>query len=234
MGHGPGAIKFNGLRLHLSQCVTCNVAGNSPGIATAKHKMTTHFSIEQRNVQMRQFVSRAIVAIMAVLAFAVSAEARDCKTDAVTASGSPAATQLIAYPSSLMAWRNAVRDKHGAEWNSWRYAQDRDVDCQRQDGKWLCTRIARPCQDTLSTITDGEKITKKRQCKDDSLSSYGRRERNEEEAANQSTWGWRIDARKKYGSDWAEWDNASDKDIDCRKKGSRYQCVAVATACLPE
>ena len=161
-----------------------------------------------------------------------SANARDCKEDAVKAVGEPAATQIVAYPSSLFAWRRAVRDAHGAEWNSWRYAQDRDIDCQREDGKWQCTRSARPCQDTLSTVVQGEKVTKKKNCKSDPLSSYGRREKTEDKATDQAIWGWRIDARRKYGRDWAKWDNASDRDVDCRKSRSRYQCIAVGVACL--
>lgn len=183
---------------------------------------------------MKRLVSAVCVAVLAAVSMAAQANARDCKTEAITASGEPASTQIVAYPSSLFAWRKSVREAHGAEWNSWRYAQDRDVDCQREDGKWRCTRTARPCQDTLSSIVEGEKVTKKKDCKNDPVSSYGRRERTEDAASEQSIWGWRIDTRKKYGRKWASWDNASDRDIDCRKRGSRYQCIAVAVACLPE
>lgn len=183
---------------------------------------------------MKQIVSVLGLACLTVIAVATSASARDCKTDPITATGEPASTQVVAYPSSLFAWRRAVRDAHGAEWNSWRYAQDRDVDCKREDGKWQCTRKARPCQDTLSSLAQGEKVTKKKECKNEPLSSYGRREKTEDKAADQAIWGWRIDTRRKYGKDWAKWDNASDRDIDCRKTGSRFQCVAVAVACMPE
>lgn len=182
---------------------------------------------------MRRVISRLCLSVLAVFSVVATANARDCKTDAVTAVGEPASTQIVAYPSSLFAWRRAVREQHGAEWNSWRYAQDRDIDCQREDGKWQCTRTARPCQDTLSSIAEGESVSKKKECKAEPLSSYGRRERNEDEASEQSIWGWRIDTRRKYGREWAVWENASDRDIDCRKTGSRYQCIAVGIACLP-
>lgn len=182
---------------------------------------------------MTRVLSVVWMAALALVTFAASAQARDCKTDAIEAVGEPASTQIVAYPSSLFAWRRAVRDAHGAEWNSWRYAQDRDIDCQRTDGKWQCTRKARPCQDTLSSLADGEKITKKKECKSDPLSSYGRRESSEDDATEQAIWGWRIDARRKFGRDWAKWDNASDTDVDCRKRGSKYQCIAVGVACLP-
>ncbi len=182
---------------------------------------------------MKRVFSVVCLALLAVFSITASANARDCKTDAVEAVGEPASTQIVAYPSSLFAWRRAVRDAHGAEWNSWRYAQDRDIDCKRADGKWQCTRNARPCQDTLSTVAQGEKVTKKRECKSDPVSSYGRREKTEDKAADQAIWGWRIDARRKHGGDWAKWDNASDRDVDCRKRGSRFQCVAIGIACLP-
>lgn len=183
---------------------------------------------------MKQLVSVVCLSFLTLVAGVMSAHARDCKTDPIKAEGEPASTQIVAYPSSLFAWRRAVRDAHGAEWNSWRYAQDRNVDCQREDGKWICRRTARPCQDTLSSIAQAEEVTKKKNCKNDPLSSYGRRERNEDDAAEQAVWGWRIDTRRKYGREWAKWDNASDRDVDCRKRGSRFQCVAIATACLPE
>ena len=44
----------------------------------------------------------------------------DCK-DAVVAEGKPASLRdLGAYPNSLLAWRSAVKDKYGSEYNSWR------------------------------------------------------------------------------------------------------------------
>ena len=57
---------------------------------------------------------------------------------------------LGAYPNSLMAWRSAVKEKFGGEYNSWRYAKDPDVNCTEKDGQWVCVRTAKPCKDLLS------------------------------------------------------------------------------------
>jgi len=71
----------------------------------------------------------------------------DCK-NAVVAEGKPALLRdLGAYPNSLFAWRSAVKDKYGSEYNSWRYAKDAKVDCtQNNDKQWVCKRNARPCK----------------------------------------------------------------------------------------
>ena len=85
---------------------------------------------------------------------AVAAD-EDCKS-AVNAEGTPASLRdLGAYPNSLMAWRSAVKEKYGSEYNSWRYAKDRDVKCDEKDGKWICKRSAKPCKDVLHRMLDG-------------------------------------------------------------------------------
>jgi hypothetical protein len=74
----------------------------------------------------------------------------------VKAEGTPASLRdLGAYPNSLMAWRSAVKEKYGSEYNSWRYAKDRDVKCDEKDGKWVCKRAAKPCKDVLHRMLDG-------------------------------------------------------------------------------
>ena len=166
-----------------------------------------------------------------------SASARECKKEAVTAEGSVKSLRdLEAYPSSLFAWRAAVKEKFGGEWNSWRYAEEGKVDCKevksdKQSG-WICTRTAKPCQDTLSTVV-GE-VAKKANCKEEALSSYGSKKDTEAKAIEESKSGWSIDTSKKYGAEWAKWDNASGGDQDCRKIGGGYQCIAVATPCMPK
>ena len=73
----------------------------------------------------------------------------DCK-DTVKAEGKPASLRdLGAYPNSLLAWRSAVKDKYGGEYNSWRYAKDAKVDCTEKAGQWVCVRTAKPCKDLL-------------------------------------------------------------------------------------
>jgi hypothetical protein len=178
-----------------------------------------------------RFLMRLVVLTAAVSAIAaVPAAAEDCK-DPVTATGRPATLRdLGAYPNSLFTWRSVVKDKYGSEFNSWRYAKDRDVDCEQEDGKWVCTRTAKPCKDVLHRVIDG--ATKKKNCEDEPLSSYGAARSNEDDAVNQAESGWEIDTRKKYGKEWADWDNADDRDIDCHKvKGGKLQCIAVGTAC---
>jgi hypothetical protein len=176
------------------------------------------------------------VAIAGALAMAGTAQARECKSEAITAEGPVAKLRdLGAYPASLFAWRKAVAEKLGAEWNSWRYAQNAKVDCQPitsgdQKG-WKCTRTANPCQDTLASVAG--KVQGKKECKAEPLQSTGARKKTEEAAAEESKTAWRIDTKKKYGADWAKLDNSENPDLDCRKVGSGHQCITLATPCKP-
>ena len=151
----------------------------------------------------------------------------DCKSS-VSAEGVPATLRdLGAYPNSLLSWRSAVKDKYGSEYNSWRYAKDRDVACDQKDGKWVCKRKAKPCKDVLHKVLDG---AKKPDCKEP-VSSYGARKSREHAAMHEAKSGWEIDVRKKYGAEWANWENAIDTDNDCQKVGGGLQCIAVGTPC---
>ncbi len=155
----------------------------------------------------------------------------DCK-DTVFAEGQPAKLRDIgAYPNSLFAWRSKVKEKYGSEYNSWRYAKDRDVKCEEHDGEWTCKRKAKPCKDILHKMLDGAKAAVKKDCKDEPLSSYGAKKKYEKAAMAEAQSGWEIDARKKYGKEWGDWDNASGTDIDCHDVSGGLQCIAVASAC---
>jgi hypothetical protein len=180
-------------------------------------------------------VRLAVAAAAFILAALPAAAAEDCKTP-VTAEGKPASMRdLGAYPNSLFAWRSAVKDKFGHEYNSWRYAQDKKVDCVEKGGQWVCTRTAKPCIDMLHSLTGKAKETvAKKDCKSEELSSYGARKGTRKEAEEQSVFGWEIDTRKKHGKEWAVWKNASDVDIDCREVKQGFQCIAVGTACMPK
>lgn len=172
---------------------------------------------------------------LVAVAFATASHARECKSEAVIAEGSPAVSRdLGAYPNSLFAWRKAVAKKVGGEFNSWRYADARSVDCNQIDTKngkrWVCKRKALPCKDTLSTVLSGEKL-QKFECKTEAVSSYGRREKTEAEAVEQSKWAWRLDVRKRYGEAWAKWESATGADHDCRKIADKFQCIGVGTPC---
>jgi hypothetical protein len=160
--------------------------------------------------------------------------ADDCK-DKVVAEGKPAALRdLGAYPNSLLAWRSAVKEKFGGEYNSWRYAKDRDVKCdQQKDGQWICKRTAVPCADLLSRTLGGAKeaIKVKKDCQKDSLQSYGAKKKDEKSAISEAHSGWEIDVRKKYGKEWATWDKATETDVDCHDVSGGIQCIAVGTPC---
>jgi hypothetical protein len=113
-----------------------------------------------------------------------------------------------AYPNSLLAWRSAVKDKYGSEYNSWRYAKDRDVVCDEKGGQWVCKRKAKPCKDVLHRVIDSATAAAKANCKDDSLSSYGAKKKAEKAAMTEATTGWEIDARKSTAG-MGEGDNAA-------------------------
>lgn len=192
-------------------------------------------------MDMKRILVAVAAAAIGCSVMGAGAMARECKSETVTAEGAVAKLRdLGAYPNSLFAWRKAVKEKFGAEWNSWRYAQDAKVDCQQitsgsQTG-WKCTRTAKPCQDTLSTVVgNAEDAIKRKDCQADTLSSYGSRESTQDAASSEAQSGWEIDTRKKYGAEWAKWDNATGNDIDCRTvSGGKYQCIAVATPCKPK
>jgi hypothetical protein len=181
----------------------------------------------------RSLVRLALVAAAFSMVGLSSAMAEDDCKDAVSAEGKPAKLRDIgAYPNSLFAWRSAVKEKYGSEYNSWRYAKDRDVVCDEKDGEWVCKRRAKPCKDVLHKLIDSAAAASKANCKDEPLSSYGAKKKSEKEAVKQAEYGWEIDTRKKYGKDWAEWDAAANTDIDCNKLKGGLQCIAVGTPCM--
>ena len=76
--------------------------------------------------------------------------AKDCKNELVVQAGEPYVSRTLgAFPSSLLAWRRAVREKYGDGWNTWFRAEDRKIDCAQETvggaKRWICTRSARPC-----------------------------------------------------------------------------------------
>lgn len=81
--------------------------------------------------------------------------AKTCKTDPVIQDGKPYVSRSLgAFPSSLVEWKRAVRDQFGSEWDTWRRAEDRKIDCQQitisgLGRRWVCTRSARPCSGAL-------------------------------------------------------------------------------------
>ena len=132
----------------------------------------------------RLLVRLAVVAAAFSL-FAVApatAADEDCKSE-VKAEGTPASLRdLGAYPNSLMAWRSAVKEKYGSEYNSWRYAKDRDVVCDEEDGKWICKRAAKPCKDVLHRMLDGAADRGQGELQGRPLQSYGAKKKSEKAA----------------------------------------------------
>ena len=127
-----------------------------------------------------------LAAAFSVVAAMPAAAADDCK-DTVKAEGKPASLRdLGAYPNSLLAWRSAVKDKYGAEYNSWRYSKDSKVDCTEKAGQWTCVRTATPCKDLLSRALGGAAEAIKKDCKSDSLSSYGSKKKAQKDAQEEA------------------------------------------------
>ena len=81
----------------------------------------------------RSLTRLAFAAAAFFMAAAPAAMAEDDCKSAVVAEGKPASLRdLGAYPNSLLAWRSAVKEKYGSEYNSWRYAKDAKVDCDAE------------------------------------------------------------------------------------------------------
>ncbi len=165
-----------------------------------------------------------VAAAFSVLAAMPAAAADDCK-ETVTAEGKPASLRdLGAYPNSLLAWRSAVKDKFGGEYNSWRYSKDAKVDCTEKAGQWVCVRTAKPCKDLLSRAMGGAKeahVRRKSARRIRSARTAPRR-RSQKDAQAEAQTGWEIDARKKHGKEWGVWKNASSTDIDCHDVKRRH------------
>ena len=112
--------------------------------------------------------SKILSLAVVVMALGMSApvQAKECKDELVEAKGKYKLTRIMAYPSSLFAWRKTVDGIHGPAYHSWRRASQRNVDCAKvpnEVGKmrWQCTRTALPCakngkgDGTSGTINDG-------------------------------------------------------------------------------
>ncbi|MGI9404967.1 MAG: peptidoglycan-binding domain-containing protein [Hyphomicrobiaceae bacterium] len=99
---------------------------------------------------MRRVRTLVLAGILLTFGWTTQASAKECKTKPVTAEGKMTLTKIRAYPDSLFAWRRAVKDEHGAAYQAWRRAADREINCVRVKNdagkkRWQCTRVARPC-----------------------------------------------------------------------------------------
>ena len=108
---------------------------------------------------MKHVFSLTVVALVASMSWAVPASAEPVCKETVVASGKASLTKVPgAYLSSLFAWRKAVRDRYGADFQPWRRAQGKNIDCYQgtKNGKsgWICTRSAQPCSGVLAKIKE--------------------------------------------------------------------------------
>ncbi len=99
---------------------------------------------------MRTISSFLFAALLMVIGWTPEALAKECKASPTIVQGDMKRTRVAAYPSSLFAWRKAVREDHGKPYQSWRRASERKITCKeaRNDAgrkRWQCTRTAIPC-----------------------------------------------------------------------------------------
>jgi len=104
---------------------------------------------------MSKFRILILAGVALALGGAAPAIAKECKAQAVTADGKLTLTRIAAYPHSLIAWRKAVKEEHGAPFQAWRRAKNREINCERvlnDAGKkrWQCTRTAIPCANKVA------------------------------------------------------------------------------------
>jgi hypothetical protein len=82
-------------------------------------------------MNIKRALTLACMTVLCATVAVTAASARECKKEAVIAEGSiKSLRDLEAYPSSLFAWRAAVKEKFGGEWNSWRGTHEECVFCE--------------------------------------------------------------------------------------------------------
>ncbi len=89
-----------------------------------------------------------VAALLVAAASPAAAQSPKCEAEVRAAGEASKSRSLVAYPSSLFAWRREAEAKYGKQFRAWRNAQDRRIDC-KQDEKsrlWVCTRVAKPCE----------------------------------------------------------------------------------------
>ncbi len=159
------------------------------------------------------------------------AAGNQCLDGAVSATGKPSSIGELARANAFFTWKSVVKAKHGDDYAAWSAATERKLSCVdlmsgENKGKWECTREARPCK------ADKSFLSKSPSCKEQVTSAYGARKRSEAAARAEAENGWSLLAKRTHGDEWALWESAKDKSVDCKKKTKyAYQCVAHAIAC---
>lgn len=213
------------LSTHFRECIFMNRVLIVIGMAVAGLCFPlniSQFSVSQTNVSQ----------INGVLFYSVAnAAGNQCLDEAVSATGKPSSIGELARANAFFTWKSVVKAKHGDDYAAWSAATERKLSCVdlmsgENKGKWECTRVARPC------MADKSFVTKTPSCKEQVTSAYGARKRSKAAARAEAENGWSLLAQKTYGDDWAFWERAKDKSVDCKKKTKyAYQCIANAIAC---
>ena len=156
---------------------------------------------------------------------------KQCVTEIVSATGKPSSIGELARANAFFTWKAVVKEKFGDAYNAWSEASERKLVCVdlvegENKGKWECTRSGRPCQ------RQGNTIVQETTCQKEISQAYGARQRSEQRAREEAQRGWSLFVKRGLGADWADWERAQQKSVDCKKKNSwSYQCIAVAYAC---
>ncbi len=101
---------------------------------------------------MKSTVCVVCAGFAALLMVAAPAVAKDCKSEAISATSREYVSRSLgAFPGSWAAWRKAVKEQAGDGWQAWRRAEDRKIECDQSENaagnkRWTCTRTARPCR----------------------------------------------------------------------------------------
>lgn len=197
----------------------------TPGFSRALVSQYVCFSSPYRALAIIAFAMLSGIALVPS-----SAHAKFCASTSVTATSKPHTSRsLQAVPGSLIAWKREAAGLHDSRWNVWVRAEDKSIDCAQltsgpNDGKWVCTRTARPCTGPIGN----EKQT--RQCKPE-VTSYGARRDNRRAAETEARTGWLLAARNNHGNNFATWDTATRRAVECFRVDGKHQCIATARPC---
>ena len=75
----------------------------------------------------------------------VSAQPR-CGPRSVSATGTPGLFHFTGQRYARQAWSAKVRAELGEPFAAWGRATDRNIECVRADGRYLCSASATPCK----------------------------------------------------------------------------------------
>lgn len=94
---------------------------------------------------MRNAAFGVAVAIACVLG-AGAAEAKSCKTAAVSASNTQVSVMETARTQAVQAWTVKVYQQFGADWQDWTIADSPAQSCTASGVGFICSASAKPCK----------------------------------------------------------------------------------------